>query len=731
MAEYLYQTITDFSPGLNREYDPRVLRPATVEDTVAEATRCENYDIIQKGAIYTAPGYEEVLQLGTGQPIDAIAELDYSPYVKYKVVVSDDDLFHLRKMDELVMHDMDRYDSPTYGTWTQSDAGNGLNTYPLAVRGVGSVTANINSTLSANEYMTLECTIPSVDLTGYEYVENFVKIVNRNDSAVLPSLPSDVFDDVTIRVGTDNANYYEWTHTSNALNESFPEDRWSGMRSDLSSPGSTVGAPDITDIKYLSIVFNYTLGSFDYSSGVYVDQFQAVKESSTYNSIDITGSNWGAAAQQDQKIVQWVQYTGSQGYPYLIFANNDQVPLKAYNLGEGMMIAEQISGLSSFPVAVATMTGYLFWAHKRTVTYSAPEDEDDYSTLNGGGVFSFDADIRGLAPTVDNKLLVGLERDIKAITFLEDATNYLWIPSKDNYTAGVGILSAPSISPKYNDSIFLGTDGVAYFGQDETLASDNYVVNSLSWRIDKLLQDTNLDAIAGAVGFTNYRKKEYGLAVPVGRGVQTNNQMFVYKWQYNAWIRRTGISVACATEVSEDEKTEVWFGTPYDDVIYKFNETHNYNGDSYVRRYAFKTFTFGAPGTYKRVPHIEVAGSMPFGSEFYVVVRSDGIEKTFKVTDSAILQTSTGGWIGDDWYGKEYYGGIEVSSSPYDFYRFHQRIPLPDSIVEGREYEVEFYYEGTASPHKIDYLGIKYTYLPETKIPDAQINNNLVPNVIP
>lgn len=716
MSQSYYINITDFSAGQNNEFDPRAIAPNEAGDP-AEAVLIENYDITEKGALVTANGYEALVSVATGAPMQYTGVLTYNSDYRDLIAVSDQDVFSIRKKTSTILHDCNVYNSGTYGTFTGSDDASAVATEASSyIRGSGAVKVTVTAGASASNYATVEVDpLTSVDLTDADSLELICRISNVTN-----------FTSVTIRFGSSSSDYYEYTETTDANGNTFITDPV-GIRLDLSSLPTATGSPDISAIDYLMIRFNYTAA---YTGGtIYIDDIRASEDGDTYEAIDITGNLWTATA-PTLPIVNGENYTGDGSIPYHILVSKGQQPLKVRHVGPGMLITETITSAPSGAYIVAQMTGFLFMVDDRTVYYGASEDEDNFG---GGGTIGFPSHITALAPTVNKTMLIGMEDNLtEAVSFSFDDTTLTYTPIRDEYQAGVGVKSHKSVQKRYNDSIFLGNEGVAYFGQEEGLGSDNYRINSLSWKIDKRLRNMNKSAEEVAAGFYFSPKKEYGIAIPLGADIENNNRLYVYKSQYDSWIYRSGVRMAHATEYREDNDVELIFGDSSKDEIYKFNAEYDYDGEAYVRRYTFKTFTMGYPMAFKRLEYISVAGAMPVGSEFYVVVRGDGVAKTFKVTDDALITDVEGGYIGDEFYGEEFYGGEEVEDEAYQFYRFYQMIPIPKQIMEAREFEVEFYYEAAGKPHKIDFFGGKYTFQPEAKIPGRHINDEVLNlNIIP
>jgi hypothetical protein len=615
----------------------------------------------------------------------------------------------------LTIHDCDAYNSGTYGTFVGTNGMGSVATNTSShQRGAGCVNGTIAAT-STNATLTVD-PLTSVDLTTYTYVELFVYLTTIRNALNT----ADVFTSVEVRIGSSASDYYTRTYTSPTVG-SWASARWHGLQFELSG-ATSVGTPNIAALDYFQMIFN--TGATYAGGEIRVDHIIASKTATTYSVIDLTGPRWAATASTDT-YVSSVDFKGLNSLQYRILANSDQAPLKVRHVGPGMLISEEM-GIGVRSYIMAEMNNFLFFASARTITYSAAEDE-----TTSGGSLGFPSKIMGLAPTTNDILLVGTQdRMTYSVGFSFDSTTLVYTPIRKPYRAGVGCMSHNSIKPVYNDSIVWGTDGVIYYGQYENEGNSNYKTDSLSWKVDPKIQRSNLAASEYANGYFFSNKKEYGLALPVGTAATFPNKLFVYKRQYDAWVERSGIAMGSACEYRETSEFDLVFGSATNDKIYRYYDYYDYAGSAYTRRYVSKIFHMGYPSQFKKIHWIEIAGSMPVGCEFYVIVHIDGETRTFKVTSDTLLlnYVDTSGFYGDENYGAQYYGGDEAGTLSFTPYRFVHRIEQTRSTWEGREFQFEFYNNTTGMPHKIDFVRIKYTIDPEDKLAATHRNSEIVAN---
>lgn len=716
MAKPYYYSITDFSAGQNNAFDPRSLRPYNNDDNIMEGVRIENYEITERGALIVAAGFEKVVSLGVGGEGTYIGSYDYDNDNRYLIAVANDRIFYKRAFTSTIIHDCDEYNSATYGTFTASGDFTSIATDTIKrQRGNGSVKASMSKSSPTGQGKLTVSNLTAVDISSEDKVEIIVFLSSLNDKSTPAN--ADIFTNMKFRLGTDSTNYYEWTSFLNA-NANAPVADWNGFIFNLNAPNAIVGSPDLSSITFFELEYNYANDAATFT--INIDDIRATKESNIDSVIEITNGLWDSAV-VEPTIINGLNFSSSK-YPWHLIFHNGQQGVKIRQIGAGMLISESNSTAPVKSYICADMAGFLFVANGRTLYYSSAEEEDDFG---GGGVIGFTSEIMGIAPTVNKELLVQLrDKKTQAIKFSFDDTNLIYTPVKSDYQNGSGGVSHKSIQNRYNDAISLSTDGVAFFGETEQIPSGNYRVSSLSWQVDPLIRKMNDEYGHISSSYYDTNKKHYGVGIPIGVGVNRPNTIFVYNSRYNSWTYRSGISMNHAVEHREYEDYEIFFVSPLGDAIYKFTNQYNYDGEDYIRRYTTKTFHMDAPLLFKNLEFIEVGGSMPRGTEFYVVVHSDSAQKAFKITDTALLIDSEGGYIGDEEIGYKYFGGDEGDTG-FNFFRFYQRIPIPNSIREGREFKFEFYNETSGMPHKIDIFNIKYTYGPEAKVPNKHINSNI------
>jgi len=765
MISYKYWPISDFSKGQNNEYDARNLLPIEVGDG-AESQLIENMELTQKGAVITSPGYElkafvpELSNMvgwwqfneGSGATaVDTtvnandgtITGASYTTSGKYGTaldftVMGDNVLIPDNAAIQNIFDgggSISAWINPgsdglngNYGTIVTKDGAkpagnvNGWDFYVTDDDGSDCKLAFLQEFSTADGgWVTTALDIP---LNAWSHV------VVTYDNGSTANVPTLYVNGVAVGITA-------WSGPVGTRGTDVGNDLYIGNRIgvDLTFDG-LIDDPRLYDAiltpSQVEAIYNnedygsepiQALANFTYDSS---ERYLVAAVNDVIYQVDIENElirkvdNFSNAA----TYVNMVQYQGSSSTPFLIVAtdNTSDKAKKVYRSAANTLSASDLFDPTQGAYVVEEMMGFLFMALDRTLYYCASEDEDDFA---GGGTIGFNNRIIALRKTSNDTLIVLMEDNTsQQVTFSFDDTTFLYTPVKDEYMAGTGGIAHKTCASAYDDTLFLSQEGVKYFGQDLELQTDNFRINTLSWQVDPLIKQMNYEYQEVAAG--GFFDKEYWLSIPVGDAFTQNNETFIYDYKYESWRYRSGIAASDYAVYRYDTQDELYFGSSTESKINKFvTNDYSYDGTAYRRAYKFKTFNFGTSIIRKDVPYIEIAGSMPEGSEFYVTVTTDGIEQIYKVDDTALAAGAGGGYIGDQVYGHELMGG-NFGAASYDFFRFYQRIPLGAAVREGHEFDFEIWYDGEGRPMKFDYFNIKYGYVSEQKVPDNFINNNII-----
>lgn len=348
-----------------------------------------------------------------------------------------------------------------------------------------------------------------------------------------------------------------------------------------------------------------------------------------------------------------------------------------------------------------TWMGMLFVASGMSVYYSAVDNEGNWT----GGVIGFDDTVTGLKAQGDY-LFVHMRRETQPVQMYYNDSFSLSAPLKKPLKYATGCLAHKTIESVYNDFYLLTPDGIQRFGSDPQFIASNTRINSLSWKIDPALLPKNYNPLWAALAVGKYFDKKYYLSLPYDSDT-FNSKTFVYDWRYDSWTTRSGFYPAgYAIMPDSNNRDELYFASALEPKIFKFNDSFNYAGDGYERKYTTKVFVFGGSMVNKFYQYIDLRGSMYTNTVFYVDITVDGTTKTYKVDSNALETSSTGGYYGDDTWGSTLYGGGFESQ----FKRFGVRLPFPMDIRDGRELQVTIRNDGAGQPWKVDYMDIAYSF---------------------
>jgi hypothetical protein len=367
---------------------------------------------------------------------------------------------------------------------------------------------------------------------------------------------------------------------------------------------------------------------------------------------------------------------------------------------------------------MATFMGRLFIADGVTLYYSAVEDEDNFA---GGGTIKFNDIITGLKVSGD-RLTVFTRTYHQGVIFQYSDAASLSVPLKEPNERAFGCLAPKSVQQVYSDIFYWSDDGVMKLGAEVNFSEGTPRPQSLSRLIDPSLDSTNRSYRIGACA--EFYQRQYYLGVPFGTD-NFNSKTFVYNLQWNAWTLRTGFyPSSLALFRNSNYKQELYFTNFFAPELYKFNSEYSYNGFGYQKKWKSKKFTHGDHNTIKVWEWIDITGSMDSSTEITVTIQVDNTKKKYNIDNTMLEVNSFGEYIGDNFLGNALLGGSEPSESR--FKRFRCRIPFNSTIKEGYEMQITLENSEDQQPYKIDFIGIKYDYRPQTMIPSTFVNNQTI-----
>lgn len=162
------------------------------------------------------------------------------------------------RLDGLILHDCDTYNSSVYGAFVgSSDAVNVATDASDYVHGDGSVQFDIVPATSADDFAVLTvASLTSIDLSALEDTGRLrmsVKMPNVTD-----------FTSITVRFGSSSTDYWEITVTTDINGNAFASNSWGRVEFDWANATEN-GTPLSSAVDYFQLRFNYTSG---YDGGV-------------------------------------------------------------------------------------------------------------------------------------------------------------------------------------------------------------------------------------------------------------------------------------------------------------------------------------------------------------------------------------------------------------------------------------------------------------------------------
>ena len=155
---------------------------------------------------------------------------------------------------------------------------------------------------------------------------------------------------------------------------------------------------------------------------------------------------------------------------------------------------EQLSSLSSDSSGsshIVNFKNHVFLGNGEHIVFSAPYEDDDFTSANGGGIINVADNITGLIVFRD-QLIVFSENTINRVTGSSVADFQLLPVSRD-----LGCVAEDTIQEIGGDVIFLGPDGLRLFSATDKIGDFSLGV------VSKTIQTEMLDLISSSSDFTS------------------------------------------------------------------------------------------------------------------------------------------------------------------------------------------------------------------------------------
>lgn len=355
-------------------------------------------------------------------------------------------------------------------------------------------------------------------------------------------------------------------------------------------------------------------------------------------------------------------------------------------------------------------------ANKSTLYYS---DVDDFSEWGSGSAGSITVnrqdgeEITGIVP-IGDQLVVFKERSIWKVAFeFDQVTSTAFysvtpVASSSRASQNFGCAAPRTSILVNNDAVALSGFGVVSVGQEESFTGLR--TSSLS---DNIRDDLKSSTFGGAINKDNADKScaaffedKMFLGVPIGDSTAPTG-VYVYDSLYNAWSFKDGIAPLQFLIFRKSKMEDYLFFGSTDGTVNYFDNSHSYGVDAFAKEYHTARNQLGFPGGKARLHAIVITGSKSLGSTINCTFVRDYSLEEFTIDDTHLLQDDTGGYIGENYFGDEYFGTSGGADS-IATYRY-RRIYFPD---DGHLYEVQtqFLNDQADEPYSVD--SVEYTYSP-------------------
>lgn len=683
--------------GENSSTDPRRIKPNKDDEGVAEAVECTNMETSNEGALVTSTGFELVASLdGETGGISHIMNYEKDDDESFLLIAHNDSYYFVTpdNMTPTLIGKMGEVADIVDGT---------------VFNGSGDVRKAILGTNNTNNYMKKVIigtdryiTITQADGSNDSLLNSSTKRIGQ---AFMP-INKDKLVSMTIHVEENGSPSMLIADLYLADTQGKP------TGSSLKTVTGRISGVS-TSFAYMTFDFNYDSTTLD-TNALYcvVIKGGAVCDGSNYYSVHYSPTNYiyraGKYIQSSDSGATYSSQDLSLNFEISFYGKAEISPILNISLKGCTTMSEFLR--------------HLFVAKGTSAHYSSTGDEDEWGEESSGdtGVVGYNDIISGFLNNGE-RLTTFMRRDNQGLVFNYDDTNALVLPQKD-YKRKYGCLSPKTVQAVGSNAVYWSEVGVVALGAEQSY-DDAGIPRpmSISKNVDTLINESNKKERKKAVAVNLEKKQEYWLALPMGVSTR-NNIALVYNQKLQTWHRRTGFyPSSMATFRDSDYNEELYFGDSNSAKIYKFNDSYNYDGSGYIKKWKSKIFTFGAGVNFKSFDYIKLAGAMDYSTYFTIEVRVDTIRKKYLINKDFILGSAYSDYMGDNIYGDAYFGGVSPEESK--FKRFYAPLEIARDLKEGMEMQITIEGSEPNQPFKIDFLEIGYNILSPKQVPNRRYIN--------
>lgn len=222
------------------------------------------------------------------------------------------------------------------------------------------------------------------------------------------------------------------------------------------------------------------------------------------------------------------------------------------NMAYGTGIPTDVTGASY----VKVFKNHVFFAKGRILTFTAPYDQDDFTTGNGAGVINIGDEITGMAVFRENLFIFCLNKIFR----VQGNTSSDFI--LQTVTDRTGCLNGDTIQEVGGDIMYLGPDGVRYLSSSER--ENDFGLVRASEKIQRSLIQS-LASSASLASVTVSEKNQYRLFF-YSANTSSSAALGVIATKYSnqsvedvAWSTLKGFKVYCADKYQDDDNEVILF----------------------------------------------------------------------------------------------------------------------------------------------------------------------------
>lgn len=419
-----------------------------------------------------------------------------------------------------------------------------------------------------------------------------------------------------------------------------------------------------------------------------------------------TGSGWGSAINGGTSHSGAVKYRAdiyNWGSEVLAFVDGNNRPAK----WDGTTYTQ----LSNAPLGadfIKEHKNHLFLAKDNVLTWSAPDDDNDYVVANGAGEIDIGFNITGLATWRDALYIFGADK-ISKLT-----GDFLASFAVEPVSQKIGCCCGDSIKEVGGDVVFLGPDGVRTIAGTEKI--DDIELGNLSPGVTKLLStiDSSYGGNGNVTAVVVRTKGQYRLFAD--RSSDADSTAFL------GALRRFGGGLGLSEEVNPGGTSWEWFqmkgfrvaagdsgliGTTeyvvhadWNGYVQRQEQGNNFDGNDVEASFAIPYLTFEDPTIRKVLQKLQVFGEFEGTGAFTVKTVLDyGAGEVIDPPDIEFNNTnSAAAMFGSSVFGTGTFGGSLLVRQEKNL------------IGSGKNASFRFVYVGTDAPFTIRELLIQYGF---------------------